>query len=95
MIADNIRDDLDVHHQVTASASTARGAPARIIMGLLRGYKRFISPALPRVCRFHPTCSEYALEAVERHGFLRGAGMAALRLSKCHPFHKGGFDPVK
>ena len=61
---------------------------------LLRTYKRWVSPALPPSCRYVPTCSEYAIEAVERYGVLRGGGMAAWRLLRCHPFVKGGYDPV-
>ncbi len=60
----------------------------------LRGYKRLISPMLPHACRFVPTCSEYAMEAVEVHGVLRGGWLAAARLLRCHPFAKAGFDPV-
>jgi putative membrane protein insertion efficiency factor len=60
----------------------------------LRGYKRWISPMLPHACRFVPTCSEYALEAVERHGALRGTGLAVARLLRCHPFSLAGYDPV-
>jgi hypothetical protein len=60
----------------------------------LRGYKRFISPMLPRACRFVPTCSEYAMEAIERHGAVRGTLLAIGRLSRCHPFARAGFDPV-
>lgn len=60
----------------------------------LRGYKRWISPMLPHACRFVPTCSEYALEAVERHGALRGTGFAVARLLRCQPFARAGFDPV-
>jgi putative membrane protein insertion efficiency factor len=60
----------------------------------LRLYKQWISPAFPPSCRFTPTCSEYAMEAVDRHGALRGAMMAAWRLLRCHPLAKGGFDPV-
>ena len=60
----------------------------------LRGYKRWISPMLPRACRFVPTCSEYALEAVERHGALRGSWLALARLLRCHPLAGAGYDPV-
>src|SRR5271154_2203919 len=63
-------------------------------LGLLRLYKRWISPALPVSCRYVPTCSEYAMEAVERYGAWRGGWMAASRLLRCHPFSKGGLDPV-
>jgi uncharacterized protein len=61
---------------------------------LLRGYKRWISPAFPPSCRYVPTCSEYAMEAVERYGVVRGGAMAAWRLLRCHPFAKGGLDTV-
>jgi hypothetical protein len=64
-------------------------------LGLLRGYKRFVSPLLPPACRFHPTCSEYGTEALERYGLVRGSLMTLRRLSRCHPFHRGGFDPVR
>jgi putative membrane protein insertion efficiency factor len=67
---------------------------ARAAIALLRGYKRWLSPHLPRLCRFHPTCSEYATEAIERHGLLRGSWLTAKRLVRCQPFCAGGFDPV-
>ncbi|MEU5908074.1 membrane protein insertion efficiency factor YidD [Micromonospora sp. NPDC000316] len=57
-------------------------------------YRRWISPALPARCRFYPSCSAYAQEAVARHGALRGAALAVRRLLRCHPFHPGGHDPV-
>lgn len=70
----------------------------RIVVSLLGFYQRWISPALhavfPGGCRFHPTCSEYAVEAVELHGILRGFWLALRRLARCHPFARGGFDPV-
>ena len=64
-------------------------------LGLLRFYKRLISPILPRSCRFSPSCSEYCYEALSRHGLRRGSAMTVRRLLRCHPFHPGGFDPVK
>ena len=70
------------------------GMPGRVLATLIRGYQRFVSPALPRSCRFHPSCAQYALEAVTRHGALRGGWLAVRRLARCHPFHPGGFDPV-
>jgi putative membrane protein insertion efficiency factor len=66
----------------------------RVLLGLIRGYKRFISPLLPRACRFYPSCSTYAAEAIERHGTVRGIMLAARRIARCHPFHPGGYDPV-
>jgi putative membrane protein insertion efficiency factor len=69
-------------------------APSRLLAALIRAYQRFVSPALPPSCRFHPSCSQYALEAVTRHGALKGSWLAARRLARCHPFHPGGFDPV-
>ena len=72
---------------------TAR-LPARIALGFLDGYKRFVSPWLPRACRFEPTCSVYAREAIARYGLGRGSRLAFLRLLRCQPFHRGGFDPV-
>ena len=67
----------------------------QLVVIILRTYKRWISPMLPSACRFHPTCSEYMIEAVEKHGALQGAWMGLLRLLRCHPFHEGGFDPVR
>ena len=67
----------------------------QLALTILRIYKRWISPALPSACRFSPTCSEYMMEAIERHGTLRGIGMGLRRLLRCHPFHQGGFDPVR
>ncbi len=64
------------------------------MIALLRGYKRFVSPWLPSACRYHPTCSEYMREAVERYGSRRGAWLGAKRLARCHPFHAGGVDLV-
>ena len=65
-----------------------------VTMHLLRAYKWAISPLFPPACRYVPTCSEYAMEAVERYGALRGGLMAIARLLRCHPFAHGGYDPV-
>jgi hypothetical protein len=66
-----------------------------VLIYLLRAYKLLISPLLPPSCRFTPTCSEYAIEAIKKHGALRGTYLGARRLLRCHPFHPGGYDPVK
>ena len=66
----------------------------RFVILMLVGYKRFLSPLLPTACRFHPTCSEYMREAVEKHGVGRGIWLGIRRLVRCQPFCKGGFDPV-
>jgi putative membrane protein insertion efficiency factor len=67
---------------------------ARLVVLLIRGYQVTLSPLLPSACRYQPTCSRYALEAVERYGALRGTWMGAKRIARCHPFHPGGYDPV-
>ena len=79
---------------MTAVVGDRPGLGARGAAGVLAFYKRFLSPLLPPACRFQPTCSEYARESILRHGLLRGAWLTVLRLSRCHPFHPGGFDPV-
>ena len=66
----------------------------RILLAMLRFYKRSISPLLPNACRFTPTCSEYAMEAIQKHGALKGTGLAIWRVLRCNPFCKGGYDPV-
>lgn len=67
----------------------------RLIVFLLKVYKGGISPLLPSACRFYPTCSDYMREAVEKYGAARGVWMGMRRLSRCHPLHEGGFDPVR
>ena len=66
----------------------------KVLLLLIRFYQRFISPGRPPCCRFMPTCSAYALEAIEKYGALKGSWLAFRRLLRCHPFHKGGYDPV-
>jgi putative membrane protein insertion efficiency factor len=66
----------------------------KLLLMFIRFYRQSISPVTPPSCRFTPTCSEYAWEAIEKYGAARGGYLAARRLLKCHPFHAGGFDPV-
>ncbi len=66
-----------------------------LLVALIRAYQILVSPVLPRSCRFHPTCSEYALTAIRMHGPLRGILLGIRRLMRCHPFHPGGYDPVR
>jgi len=64
-------------------------------IAILRIYRRLLSPLLPSACRFIPTCSEYAEQAIQRYGLWRGGWLAIRRLASCHPFHKSGFDPLR
>lgn len=68
---------------------------SRLVIGALACYRRFVSPLLPPACRFHPSCACYAIESVEKYGVARGGFLALRRLAKCHPFHPGGYDPVR
>ena len=68
--------------------------PKAVVLAMLHGYRRWLSPMLPPVCRFQPSCSAYTVQAVERFGVVRGLFLGLFRLSKCHPFHPGGYDPV-
>lgn len=63
-------------------------------MSVIRGYQLLISPMLGTRCRFHPSCSTYAMQAIEHEGVLKGLALSIKRLSKCHPFHNGGYDPI-
>jgi putative membrane protein insertion efficiency factor len=62
---------------------------------VLKGYQRFLSPLLPSACRYYPTCSEYMVDAVERYGCFKGIWLGIKRIGRCHPFHEGGYDPVR
>jgi putative membrane protein insertion efficiency factor len=65
------------------------------LTGIIKLYRKFISPVKPPTCRFYPTCSQYALDSLEKHGMMVGVYKSAIRILKCHPFHPGGYDPVK
>jgi putative membrane protein insertion efficiency factor len=65
-----------------------------ILMGIIKVYKLLISPLFPNSCRFYPTCSEYSYEAIKKFGSIKGGWLGVKRISKCHPFHPGGYDPV-
>jgi putative membrane protein insertion efficiency factor len=65
-----------------------------VALALIRFYQKIISPALPPACRFYPSCSHYGYQAIEKKGFFKGGWMAVKRISRCHPFHPGGYDPV-
>jgi len=66
----------------------------QILLAIIRFYRNYISPMTPPTCRFHPTCSQYGMEAIETHGALKGSYLTSKRILKCHPFHPGGYDPV-
>ncbi|MBW1751227.1 MAG: membrane protein insertion efficiency factor YidD [Deltaproteobacteria bacterium] len=79
----------------TGSAQTVSGLGGRFCLLLIKGYQYCISPLFPPSCRYIPTCSEYAVEAVGRYGAFRGMWLAIRRILRCHPFVRGGYDPVK
>lgn len=67
----------------------------KLLVYLIKLYQRFVSPCFPPTCRFYPTCSTYAIQAINQYGAIRGVLIAVKRIIKCHPFHPGGYDPVK
>ena len=67
----------------------------KLFIGLIQIYRRFVSPMLPPTCRYTPSCSLYTVQAIEKYGVLRGVFMGIFRMLRCHPFARGGFDPVK
>ena len=78
-----------------SSVSTQRLGPgARLLLLAVEAYRLLLSPLLGGHCRFWPSCSVYAMEAIQRHGAVQGAGLSLRRLARCHPFHPGGIDPV-
>ncbi|HCC07571.1 MAG TPA: membrane protein insertion efficiency factor YidD [Clostridiales bacterium] len=66
-----------------------------VFLFLISLYQKYISPFTPRTCRFIPTCSQYSYQAIKKYGIFKGSALAILRILKCHPFHKGGYDPLK
>ena len=74
--------------------SAHEGLVARAAMRAIRWYQRYLSPLLPDSCIYSPTCSEYALEAIQKYGVARGCWLGLRRILRCHPFHRGGYDPV-
>lgn len=76
------------------STGTVPALSARVLIAPIIAYQRFLSPMLPPSCRFAPSCSQYAVEALREHGAIRGLWLAVCRLARCHPFHPGGYDPV-
>ena len=77
------------------SVHRKRSMSGKVIVALIRLYQRYLSPLLPPSCRFTPSCSQYTIEAISRYGLLRGSLMGAWSVLRCHPFSKGGWDPVK
>lgn len=67
----------------------------KFLLTLIKGYRKYISPLKKPSCRFYPTCSQYAIRAIEKYGCLKGLRLSLIRILKCHPFHPGGYDPLK
>jgi putative membrane protein insertion efficiency factor len=81
------------HDQAISPADWLKGLPARGVIGLVRAYQRFLSPVFGGQCRFHPSCSQYFILAVEKYGVISGSLRGVWRILKCQPFHPGGYDP--
>ena len=79
----------------TKTAPAVVRLPCLVVVAVLRAYRQYISPVLGPACRFSPSCSAYAMTAIERYGIVRGGGLAVRRLLRCHPWHPGGWDPVR
>ena len=67
----------------------------KLMILMIRGYQKFISPLFPPTCRFYPTCSVYCIQALQKYGVIKGSFLGIKRILKCHPFHPGGYDPLK
>ncbi|WP_231703157.1 membrane protein insertion efficiency factor YidD [Tsukamurella asaccharolytica] len=83
-----------IEEQAPSAGSRLRALPRRALISLVQVYRTWISPVRPPTCRFTPTCSEYAVEALSVHGAVRGVYLSTIRLLKCGPWHRGGWDPV-
>ena len=79
---------------IGATLVNSGGAMAKILISLVRGYRLLLSPFIGMHCRFQPTCSQYMIEAIDRHGSVKGTWLGLRRISRCHPWHEGGLDPV-
>ena len=71
-----------------------KDAPRTVVLALVRFYRLYVSPLFPPTCRYVPTCSEYAMIALQKYGFIKGSWLAIKRICRCHPWHPGGYDPV-
>ncbi len=71
-----------------------KDAPRTVVLALVRFYRSYVSPLFPPTCRYVPTCSEYAMIALQKYGFIKGSWLAIKRICRCHPWHPGGYDPV-
>jgi putative membrane protein insertion efficiency factor len=94
---DDVDDDVDevVHEDAGPNRDKRhRSASVWLLRGPIRFYQLAISPIMPAACRYYPTCSNYAIEAIDKYGALKGGWMAARRIMRCHPFRPGGYDPV-
>lgn len=78
-----------------SSCARLKKFPVAAAVGLIKLYRKYLSPLKAPTCRFYPTCSQYAIESLEKYGIIIGAYKALLRILKCHPFHPGGYDPVR
>jgi putative membrane protein insertion efficiency factor len=92
--SDQSAPDQEARSNAPADMTLPTSRVARLLSLPIVAYRRWVSPALPARCRFHPSCSAYALTAIATHGPVRGLGLAIWRLLRCHPFHPGGYDPV-